>query len=243
MESDYRALKNLKSQIKKNNEEKYKENSKKRLITNVEKKFKTTMIGSLAVFEKHSELSLTPPQNMDFNTIINVPGSDHGGANGLKALLPGWTSTHTCATISRMRVLLLQGTLHNSQYLGNQVSLSQALCFNCFFLIHGQKLVGTFSSSLIALKNSLPGTPVNNPAAYATALILPAEQPVIFTQRGGLASYVISLTVTSWGFDNICAIQPAIADHPDPPPLAQIITCARSFTQLQPTPSQNGSYE
>ena len=53
MEPDYKALKNLKSQIKKNNEEKYKENSKKRLITNVEKKFKTTMIGSLAVFEKH----------------------------------------------------------------------------------------------------------------------------------------------------------------------------------------------
>ena len=52
MEKDYRALRNLRSQIKKNNEEKYKENSKKRLINNIEKKFKTTMIGSLAVFEK-----------------------------------------------------------------------------------------------------------------------------------------------------------------------------------------------
>jgi len=38
---------------KKNNQEKYNENSKNRLIKNIEKKFKTTMIGSLAVFEEY----------------------------------------------------------------------------------------------------------------------------------------------------------------------------------------------
>jgi hypothetical protein len=45
--------KKLADAAKKANEEKYKENSKKRLIKNVERKFKTTMIGSLAVFEEY----------------------------------------------------------------------------------------------------------------------------------------------------------------------------------------------
>jgi hypothetical protein len=53
MEDDYRAMKKLRDEIKKKNEQSYKENSKNRLITNVEKKFRTTMIGSLAVFEKY----------------------------------------------------------------------------------------------------------------------------------------------------------------------------------------------
>ena len=66
---DHRALKQLREEIKKKNQESYKENSKKRLINNIDKKFKTTMIGSLAVFEKyfgslwgHGEPSLTEEQ-------------------------------------------------------------------------------------------------------------------------------------------------------------------------------------
>lgn len=66
---DYRALKQLREEIKKKNQESYKENSKKRLINNIDKKIKTTMIGSLAVFEKyfgslwgHGERSLTEEQ-------------------------------------------------------------------------------------------------------------------------------------------------------------------------------------
>ena len=51
--SSYEEQKSLRNQIKKRNEEKYRESSKKRLINNVEKKFKTTMIGSLASFEKY----------------------------------------------------------------------------------------------------------------------------------------------------------------------------------------------
>ena len=53
-----------------NNDNKYRENSKKRLITNVEKKFKTTMIGALASFEKHfgwlwaHEESIEPHEEM-----------------------------------------------------------------------------------------------------------------------------------------------------------------------------------
>lgn len=39
-------------EIRKRNAEKYKENSKKRLMTNIDKKFQTTMIGSLAQFEE-----------------------------------------------------------------------------------------------------------------------------------------------------------------------------------------------
>jgi hypothetical protein len=51
--SSYEEQKSLRDQIKKRNEEKYRDNSKKRLINNIEKKFKTTMIGSLASFEKY----------------------------------------------------------------------------------------------------------------------------------------------------------------------------------------------
>ena len=49
----YEEQKKLREQVKKSNEEKYKDSSKKRLIKNIEKKFKTTMIGSLACFEKY----------------------------------------------------------------------------------------------------------------------------------------------------------------------------------------------
>ena len=66
---DHKALRNLREEIKKKNEESYRDNSKKRLINNVDKKFKTTMIGSLAVFEKyfgalwgHGDSSLTEEQ-------------------------------------------------------------------------------------------------------------------------------------------------------------------------------------
>ena len=45
--------KKLAEMAKKANEEKFKENSKSRLIKNLERKFKTTMIGSLAVFEEY----------------------------------------------------------------------------------------------------------------------------------------------------------------------------------------------
>lgn len=50
---DHKAFRQLREEIKKKNQESYKENSKKRLINNIDKKFKTTMIGSLAVFEKY----------------------------------------------------------------------------------------------------------------------------------------------------------------------------------------------
>lgn len=39
-------------QSRQDNDERYKINSKKRLLTNVNKKFQTTMIGALAAFEK-----------------------------------------------------------------------------------------------------------------------------------------------------------------------------------------------
>ena len=45
--------KKLREQTKKYNDEKYRESSKKRLMKNVERKFKTTMIGALASFEKY----------------------------------------------------------------------------------------------------------------------------------------------------------------------------------------------
>lgn len=51
VESDYHRVKSLVDQQKNEKESKYKENSKKRLLTNIDKKFKTTIIGSLAVFE------------------------------------------------------------------------------------------------------------------------------------------------------------------------------------------------
>lgn len=66
---DHKAFRQLREEIKKKNQESYKENSKKRLINNIDKKFKTTMIGSLAVFEKyfgklwgHGEHTLTEEQ-------------------------------------------------------------------------------------------------------------------------------------------------------------------------------------
>ena len=51
--SGYKEQKKLREQAKTRNEEKYRDSSKKRLISNIEKKFKTTMIGSLASFEKY----------------------------------------------------------------------------------------------------------------------------------------------------------------------------------------------
>lgn len=44
--------KKLRDNMKKENDEKYRHNSKKRLIVNISKKFQTTMIGALAAFEK-----------------------------------------------------------------------------------------------------------------------------------------------------------------------------------------------
>ena len=67
--SDYNSNKKAREQAKIKNEERYRDSSKKRLIKNVEKKFKTTMIGSLACFEKyfgdlwgHDESELDPEQ-------------------------------------------------------------------------------------------------------------------------------------------------------------------------------------
>lgn len=51
--SDHEQQQRFREQAKKRNEEKYRDSSKKRLIGNIEKKFKTTMIGSLASFEKY----------------------------------------------------------------------------------------------------------------------------------------------------------------------------------------------
>lgn len=52
MNEDFKYLKALKEKRKQEFDVKYKENSKKRLLNNIEKKFKTTIIGSLAVFEQ-----------------------------------------------------------------------------------------------------------------------------------------------------------------------------------------------
>ena len=51
--ASYEENKKLREQAKIANEERYRESSKKRLIKNLESKFKTTMIGSLAAFEKY----------------------------------------------------------------------------------------------------------------------------------------------------------------------------------------------
>ena len=51
--ASYEENKKLREQAKKANDERYRESSKKRLIKNLERKFKTTMIGSLAAFEKY----------------------------------------------------------------------------------------------------------------------------------------------------------------------------------------------
>jgi hypothetical protein len=52
MDSKHFAYKKLREQIKHENDEKYRANSKKRLLINVSKKFRTTMVGALAAFEK-----------------------------------------------------------------------------------------------------------------------------------------------------------------------------------------------
>ncbi len=49
---DYYELKRQKEEHKRQSDLRYKENSKKRLLTNLERKFRTTMIGSLDAFEK-----------------------------------------------------------------------------------------------------------------------------------------------------------------------------------------------
>lgn len=51
-ELEYERIMRAREQAKKDNEVRYKENSKKRLMQILEKKFKTTMIGALARFEK-----------------------------------------------------------------------------------------------------------------------------------------------------------------------------------------------
>lgn len=52
MDGKHFAFRKLREQIKKDNDEKYRANSKKRLLANVSKKFRTTMIGALSAFEK-----------------------------------------------------------------------------------------------------------------------------------------------------------------------------------------------
>ncbi len=49
---NYGELKRIHDEVRKNHEENYRNNSKKRLTNNVARKFKTTMIGALAEFEK-----------------------------------------------------------------------------------------------------------------------------------------------------------------------------------------------
>ena len=49
---DHYAMKRLHDAAKQQNEQKYKENSKRRLMANIGKKFQTTMIGSLSKFEE-----------------------------------------------------------------------------------------------------------------------------------------------------------------------------------------------
>lgn len=49
---DHFKLRKIKESLIKENEELYRNNSKKRLLNNIGTKFKTTMIGALAAFEK-----------------------------------------------------------------------------------------------------------------------------------------------------------------------------------------------
>jgi len=51
-EDKYFYLRKLREEMKSKNDDKYKLGSKKRLLTNISKKFQTTMIGSLSAFEK-----------------------------------------------------------------------------------------------------------------------------------------------------------------------------------------------
>lgn len=48
----YFLMKKLRDEIKQKNDDKYKVGSKKRLLSNISKKFQTTMIGALSSFEK-----------------------------------------------------------------------------------------------------------------------------------------------------------------------------------------------
>lgn len=52
MEKGYEDLKKQKELLRKLNEERAQQNSKKQLMSNVQKKMKTTMIGALATFEE-----------------------------------------------------------------------------------------------------------------------------------------------------------------------------------------------
>lgn len=52
MDNDFFKMKKLHETMKQKNEEQYRFNSRKRLLANVSKKFRTTMIGALAAFEK-----------------------------------------------------------------------------------------------------------------------------------------------------------------------------------------------
>lgn len=53
MSQEFYEMKRQIDERKKRQNEKYNENSKQRLINGIAKKFKTTIIGSLAVFEEH----------------------------------------------------------------------------------------------------------------------------------------------------------------------------------------------
>jgi len=81
--------------VKKNNEDKYKENSKKRLMSVIEKKFKTTMIGALARVEDgfgslwgHGQRDLTPEQQ-EFRKLWTEVRTDvlNNGNNQLRGAL------------------------------------------------------------------------------------------------------------------------------------------------------------
>ena len=52
MTDDYISMKSKVRELKENKDSLYKENSKRRLLNNIQKKFNTTIIGSLAVFEE-----------------------------------------------------------------------------------------------------------------------------------------------------------------------------------------------
>ena len=51
--NESKTLQQIRDGARKKNDEQYKTSSKKRLMTNIERKFNTSMIGSLATFEKY----------------------------------------------------------------------------------------------------------------------------------------------------------------------------------------------
>lgn len=53
MDNPYNDLRKVHDQARRDNEERYKLNSRKRLMKTIERKFNTTMIGALAKFEEH----------------------------------------------------------------------------------------------------------------------------------------------------------------------------------------------